>query len=68
LEAGKASSRSSHSDLARKLATHERKCDAQFKAVFEAIRALMAAPSTTKRTIGFRSESACDGLPTLFSQ
>jgi hypothetical protein len=40
---------SSHADLARKLATLERKYDAQFKAVFDAIRALMAAPATTKR-------------------
>jgi hypothetical protein len=47
---------SSHVDLARKLATLERKYDAQFKAVFDAIRALMAAPPTTKRKIGFRSE------------
>jgi hypothetical protein len=46
---------SSHADLARKLATLERKYDAQFKAVFDAIRALMAAPAT-KRKIGFRSE------------
>ena len=47
---------SSNVDLARKLATLERKYDAQFKAVFDAIRALMAAPATTKRKIGFRSE------------
>ena len=47
---------SSHTDLARKLATLERKYDARFKAVFDAIRALMAAPVTTKRKIGFRSE------------
>ena len=46
---------SSHTDLARKLATLERKYDAQFKVVFDTIRALMAAP-TTKRKIGFRSE------------
>jgi hypothetical protein len=47
---------SSHADLARKLATLERKYDAQFKAVFDAIRALMAAPATNKSKIGFRSE------------
>jgi hypothetical protein len=47
---------SSHADLARNLAALERKYDAQFKAVFDAIRALMAAPTTTKRRIGFRSE------------
>jgi hypothetical protein len=47
---------SSHADLARKLAALERRYDAQFKAVFDAIRALMAAPATAKRKIGFRSE------------
>ena len=47
---------SSHVDLARKLTALEQKYDAQFKAVFDAIRALMAAPATTKRRIGFRSE------------
>ena len=47
---------SSHADLARKLAALERKYDAQFKAVFDAIRALMAAPTAAKRKIGFRSE------------
>ena len=47
---------SSHADLARKLVTLERKYDAQFKAVFDAIRALMATPTGTKRKIGFRSE------------
>jgi hypothetical protein len=45
---------SSHVDLARKLTSLEH--DSQFKAVFDAIRALMAAPATTKRKIGFRSE------------
>jgi hypothetical protein len=33
-----------HADLARKLARLEKKYDVQFKAVFEAIRGLMAAP------------------------
>jgi hypothetical protein len=49
---------SSHVDLARKLTSLEQKYDSQFKAVFDAIRALMAAPATTKRKIGFRSEGA----------
>jgi hypothetical protein len=41
--------------LARKLAVLQRKCDAQFKAVFDAIRQLMAPPQpTAKRRIGFR--------------
>jgi hypothetical protein len=47
---------SSHADLARKLTALEHKYDSQFKAVFDAIRALMAAPAATKRKIGFRSE------------
>ena len=47
---------SSNVDLARKLTSLEQKCDSQFKAVFDAIRALMAAPAMTKRRIGFRSE------------
>jgi hypothetical protein len=47
---------SSHADLARKLTALEHKYDVQFKAVFDAIRALMTTPSTTKRRIGFRSE------------
>ena len=45
----------SHSDLARKLETIEKRYDAQFKVVFDAIRELMApeVPSTKPR-IGFR--------------
>ena len=43
----------SHADLARKLAALERKYDAQFKTVFDAIRALMAPPPSTKYRIGF---------------
>jgi hypothetical protein len=45
-------------DLARKLAALERKYDAQFKVVFDAIRALMAAPEPKKRKIGFRVEES----------
>jgi hypothetical protein len=44
---------SSHAELARKLAALERKYDSQFKAVFEAIRALMAPPAPQRRPIGF---------------
>jgi len=46
----------SHKDLARKLNDMERKYDSQFKAVFDAIRALMAPlpDSGKKRRIGFR--------------
>jgi hypothetical protein len=43
----------SNEDLARKLAALERKYDAQFKVVFDAIRELMAPPKPTTRRIGF---------------
>ena len=44
---------SSHADLARKLETLEKKYDAQFKIVFDAIRELMTPPAAPKRRIGF---------------
>src|SRR4030043_1832184 len=44
----------SHADLARKLDALEKKYDAQFKAVFVAIRQLMAPPEPQSRRIGFR--------------
>ena len=45
---------SSHKDLARKLEEMEKKYDAQFKVVFDAIRELMKPPSAPpKRKIGF---------------
>jgi hypothetical protein len=45
---------SSHADLARKLAALEKKYDAQFKVVFDAIRELMVPPEPPrKRPIGF---------------
>ncbi len=43
----------SHADLARKLATMERKYDAQFKVVFDAIRELMIPPEPKRRKLGF---------------
>ena len=43
----------SHADLARKLATLEKRYDTQFKAVFDAIRQLMMPPEQPKRRIGF---------------
>jgi phage regulator Rha-like protein len=46
----------SHVELARKLDALEKKYDAQFKQVFEAIRRLMAPPEPRRRTIGFRKE------------
>ena len=42
-----------HADLARKLDTLERKYDAQFKVVFDAIRQLMEPPPLKRRRIGF---------------
>ena len=42
-----------YADLARKLKALERKCDAQFKVVFDAIRELMAPPEPRKKSIGF---------------
>jgi hypothetical protein len=44
---------SSNAELARKLASLEKKYDLQFKAVFDAIRQLMAPPVKPKRRIGF---------------
>jgi hypothetical protein len=47
----------SNMDLARKLDALEKKYDAQFKVVFDAIRQLMTPPQgTKKRRIGFASE------------
>jgi len=42
-----------HKDLARKLEALEKRYDAQFKVVFDAIRELMAPPTPNKRKIGF---------------
>jgi phage regulator Rha-like protein len=44
----------SHADLARKLDTLEKKYDAQFKVVFDAIRQLMTPQVPKRRPIGFR--------------
>ena len=46
----------SNAQLARKLAALEKKYDAQFKVVFDAIRQLMAAPEPKSRKIGFLVE------------
>jgi hypothetical protein len=43
-----------HVELARKLDALEKKYDAQFKQVFDAIRQLMAPPEPKRRPIGFR--------------
>jgi len=43
----------SHEDLARKVAALEGKYDSQFRAVFDAIRALMEPPKAPRQRIGF---------------
>ncbi len=45
---------SSNKDLARKLKELERKYDAQFKVVFDAIRELMVPPDPPRKSIGFQ--------------
>jgi hypothetical protein len=45
----------SNVELARKLAALEKKYDAQFKVVFDAIRELMEPPTPRRRRIGFRT-------------
>ena len=54
---------SAHRELARKLAALERKYDVQFKAVFDAIRQLMAPPALTRGRIGFRRAERAIGPP-----
>jgi len=46
----------SNAELARKLDTLEKKYDAQFKIVFDAIRQLMSPPEKHKRKVGFLRE------------
>ena len=48
----------SHADLARQLDRMEKNYDAQFRAVFDAIRALMAPPARARRRIGFTAAEA----------
>jgi hypothetical protein len=43
----------SHEELASKVDILEKKYDSQFRAVFDAIRALMEPPKTPRRRIGF---------------
>lgn len=43
----------SHEELARKVDALEGKYDSQFRVVFDAIRALMEPPKTSRRRIGF---------------
>jgi hypothetical protein len=48
----------SNAELARRLHDLEKKYDAQFKTVFDAIRALMTPPEPRPKRIGFRVEEA----------
>lgn len=47
----------SNADLSRRLDTLERKYDAQFKQVFQAIRELMQPMDKPKRRLGFKTET-----------
>jgi hypothetical protein len=47
---------STHKELARKIDDMEKKYDAQFKVVFEAIRRLLTTPEKPKKRIGFYKE------------
>ncbi len=52
----------SHAELARKLGALEKKYDAQFKVVFDAIRQLMIPPSAPdRRRIGFHAKEESEG-------
>jgi ORF6N domain len=55
----------SNAELARKLATLEKKYDAQFKVVFDTIRRLMSppAPETKRREIGFHVKPEAETKP-----
>jgi hypothetical protein len=46
-----------NAELSRKVDALEKKYDAQFKVVFDAIRKLMKPPKEEKRPIGFREEA-----------
>ena len=48
----------SHEEMARRVDALEKKYDAQFKAVFDAIRELMRPPTSPRKAIGFRVEEA----------
>lgn len=45
-----------NAELAQKIESLEKRHDAQFKVVFDAIRQLMVPPETKKRKIGFGRE------------
>ena len=46
----------SNTELRRRLNDLEKKYDAQFRVVFDAIRPLMAPPEKARRSIGFKVE------------
>lgn len=50
-----------HRDLARRLDELERKTDSRLRAVFDAIRGLMAPPDPPRRRIGFRGHEPSGG-------
>jgi len=54
----------SHKDLARKIEALENKYDAQFKVVFDALRALMAPPAPNQRRVGFHGGDRGKNTPT----
>jgi len=53
----------SHEELAHKLEALERKYDANFKVVFDAIRELMSPPASRHRVIGFQPRPRPGSLP-----
>jgi hypothetical protein len=57
----------SHADLAAKLEELEKKYDAQFRIVFDAIRQLMSEPARPRKEIGFsvRERRARYGVPVV---
>jgi hypothetical protein len=55
----------SDESLARKLAAIEKKYDAQFKVVFDAIRRLMSPPAGGRHAIGFRPRSGSENVSRL---
>jgi ORF6N domain len=52
-----------HKDLARKLEALEKRYDAQFKVVFDAMRQLMTPPEPKKRKIGVLVKERCQSSP-----
>ncbi|HEX9591936.1 MAG TPA: ORF6N domain-containing protein [bacterium] len=54
----------SHKDLARKIEEMEKNYAAQFKVVFDALRALMAPPAPNQRRVGFHGGDRGRNTPT----